>query len=328
MITLVTGATGFIGAALVRQLLDQGDTVRALSRFNNDRRNLDGLKVEIADGDLQVAGSLYKAVKGCQRLYHVAAHYSLWAPDPQLFYRINVKGTKNLMEIAWKAGVERIVYTSTVGALGIPTDGQPANEETPVSLSEMVGDYKRSKYLAEQAVVQMAREGLPVVIVNPSAPVGPRDIKPTPTGQMIVDFLKRKMWAYLDTGMNLIDVEDVARGHILAMEKGRIGQKYILGHKNMTLREIFETLGKISGIKPPTIKAPYPLVLSAAYVNEWVSWMTKRPPRIPLTGVKMAKKYMYFDSSKATRELGLPQSPIEEALEKAIRWFQDQSSFL
>jgi dihydroflavonol-4-reductase len=226
------------------------------------------------------------------------------------------------MEIARKAGVDRIVYTSTVGALGIPADGRPGNEETPVSLGEMVGDYKRSKYLAEQAVIRMAREGLPVVIVNPSAPVGPRDVKPTPTGQMIVDFLKGKMWAYLDTGMNLIDVEDVARGHILAMEKGRIGQKYILGHRNMTLREILETLGKISGIKPPTLKAPYVLALSAAYLSQWVSWITEKPPSIPLVGVKMAKKYMYFDSSKAIRELGLPQSPIEEALVKAVCWFQ------
>ncbi|MCI0528641.1 MAG: NAD-dependent epimerase/dehydratase family protein, partial [Nitrospira sp.] len=275
-------------------------------------------------GDLQDTASLHKAVKGCQRLYHVAAHYSLWAPDSQLFYRINVDGTKNLMQIAWKASVERIVYTSTVGALGIPTDGRQGNEETPASFSDMVGDYKRSKYLAEQAVVQMAREGLPVVIVNPSAPVGPRDIKPTPTGQMIVDFLKGKMWAYLDTGMNLIDVEDVARGHILAMEKGRIGQKYILGHRNMTLREIFQALGKISGIKPPTLKAPYILALSAGYLSQWISWITQKPPSVPLIGVKMAKKYMYFDSSKAVRELGLPQSPIEEALEKAVRWFRGQ----
>lgn len=324
MITLVTGATGFIGTALVRQLLDQGDTVRVLSRSDSDRRNLDGLKVEIVYGDLQDTASLHKAVKGCQRLYHVAAHYSLWAPDSQLFYRINVDGTKNLMQIAWKASVERIVYTSTVGALGIPTDGRQGNEETPASFSDMVGDYKRSKYLAEQAVVQMAREGLPVVIVNPSAPVGPRDIKPTPTGQMIVDFLKGKMWAYLDTGMNLIDVEDVARGHILAMEKGRIGQKYILGHRNMTLREIFQALGKISGIKPPTLKAPYILALSAGYLSQWISWITQKPPSVPLIGVKMAKKYMYFDSSKAVRELGLPQSPIEEALEKAVRWFRGQ----
>jgi dihydroflavonol-4-reductase len=322
MMTLVTGATGFVGAALARQLLDQGDTIRVLCRSNNDRRNLDGLKVEIAYGDLQDSASLHRAVKGCQRLYHLAAHYSLWAPEPQLFYRINVEGTKNLMQAAWKSGVERIVYTSTVGALGIPMNGRPGDEETPVSLSDMVGDYKRSKYLAEQAVIQMAREGLPVVIVNPSTPVGPRDIKPTPTGRMIVDFLKGKMWAYLDTGMNLIDVEDVARGHILAMEKGRTGQKYILGHRNMTLREIFETLGRIAGIKPPTHRSPYWLALSAAYLDEWISRMTRKPPRVPLTGVKMAKKFMYFDSSKAVRELGLPQSSIEEALEKAVRWFR------
>jgi dihydroflavonol-4-reductase len=325
MSTLVTGATGFIGAALVRQLLGQGDTVRVLSRPQSDHRNLAGLKIEIVYGDLQDMASLHAALKDCHRLYHVAAHYSLWAPDPQLFYKINVEGTRNLMQAAWKAGVERIVYTSTVGALGIPPDGQPGNEETPVSLSHMVGDYKRSKFLAEQAVMEMAKQGLPVVIVNPSAPVGPRDIKPTPTGQMILDFMKGKMWAYLDTGMNLIDVEDVARGHILAMERGRIGQKYILGHKNMTLRKIFETLGKICGIRPPTLQVPYPMALSVAHLNEWVSrWITRKPPRVPLAGVKMAKKYMYFDPSKAIRELGLPQSPIEEALEKAVRWFRGQ----
>ena len=324
MMTLVTGATGFIGAALVRQLINQGDSVRVISRPHSDQRNLEGLRIEVAYGDLQDMASLQEALIGCRRLYHVAAHYSLWAPDPGLFYRVNVSGTKNLMQAAWKAGVERIVYTSTVGALGIPPDGQPGNEETPVSLSDMVGDYKQSKYLAEQVVIDLARQGLPVVIVNPSTPVGPWDIKPTPTGQMILDFLKGRMWAYLDTGMNLIDVEDVARGHILAMEKGKTGQKYILGHRNMTLREIFEKLGEISGIKPPTIKAPYPLVLSLAHLSQWVSdWITKRPPRIPLTGVKMARKYMYFTSSKAVRDLGLPQSPIEGALEKAVRWFRN-----
>ncbi len=324
MSTLVTGATGFIGAALVRQLLDEGDTVIVFVRPGSNFRNLERLKLEIAYGDLRDLASLHTALKGCRRLYHLASHYSLWAADPRLFYKINVDGTKNLMQAAWKAGVERIVYTSTVGALGFAHDGQPGNEETPVTLGDMVGDYKKSKYLAEQAVMELARQGLPVVIVNPSAPVGPRDIKPTPTGQIILDFLKGKMWAYLDTGLNLVDVEDVARGHILAMEKGQIGQKYILGHRNMTLREIFEMLGEISGVKPPTLKAPYPLVLSAAYASEWVSWMTKRPPRIPLAGVKMAKKYMYFDSSKAVRELGLPQSPVEEALERAVRWFRDQ----
>jgi dihydroflavonol-4-reductase len=256
----------------------------------------------------------------------VAAHYSLWAPNPTIFYKVNVDGTKMLMQTAMKAGVERIVYTSTVGALGIPPDGSPGDEDTPVTLTDMVGDYKRSKYLAEQAVAEMAhQEDLPVVIVNPSAPIGPRDLKPTPTGQMIADFLEGKMWAYLDTGMNLIDVEDVARGHILAMEKGRIGQKYILGHQNLTLREIFETLGKISSVQPPKFKAPYPFVLSLAYMSQWISnWVTRKPPRIPPTGVKMAKKYMYFDSSKAVRELGLPQSPVEGALEKAVRWFRDQ----
>lgn len=324
MKTLVTGATGFIGAALVRQLLEQGDSVRVLVRPKSDHRNLEGLRVEIVYGSLEDLDSLQTALKDCKRLYHIAAHYSLWSPDPTVFYRINVEGTKSLLETAWKAGVERIVYTSTVGALGIHPDGLPATEETPVSLEDMVGHYKRSKFLAEQAVLEMARQGFPVVIVNPSAPVGPRDIKPTPTGQMIVDYLKGRMWAYLDTGMNLVDVEDVARGHILAMEKGRVGEKYILGNRNMTLFEIFQILGRITGINPPRFKAPYPLVLSVAYLNEWTSRITQSPPRVPLTGVKMAKKYMYFDSSKAVHELGLPQSSIETALEKAVRWFRDQ----
>jgi dihydroflavonol-4-reductase len=324
MTTLVTGASGFVGAALVRQLLDQGDIVRVLLRPQSDLRNLKDLKIERVSGDLQDTPSLQAALKGCLRLYHVAAHYSLWAPSPQIFYAINVDGTQNLMQAAWKAGVERIVYTSTVGALGIRSDGRPGNEETPASLHDMVGHYKRSKFLAEHAVMEMVKRGLPAVIVNPSAPVGPRDIRPTPTGQMILDFMKGRMWAYLDTGMNLIDVEDVARGHILAMQKGRIGQKYILGHKNMTLYQIFGALGKICNIRPPTLQIPYSLALSVAHVNEWISrWITRKPPRVPLTGVKMAKKYMYFDSSKAILELGLPQSPIDEALEKAVLWFRN-----
>ncbi len=325
MTALVTGATGFVGAAIVRNILAAGEQVRVLSRPRSDRSNLEGLRVEVVYGDLQDPTSLQAAIKGCRRLYHTAAHYSLWDDDPAFFHRVNVEGTRQILRIAADAGVERMVYTSTVGALGIRPDRQPADETTPVSIDDMVGAYKRTKFLAELAAVQLAKEGLPIVIVNPSAPVGPRDIKPTPTGQMILDFIEGRMWAYLDTGMNLVDVDDVAEGHRLAMEKGRIGEKYILGNRNLHLQEIFELLGGISGIRPPRFKAPYPLALSVAYLNEWVAdWITRRPPRVPLTGVKMAKKYMFFSPAKAVRELGLPQTPIEEALEKAVRWFRNR----
>ncbi len=322
--TLITGATGFVGAAVVRHLLKAGDDVKALVRKDSDLKNLDGLKSELVYGDLRDKDSLRNAMKGCQRLYHVAAFYSLWASDPKIFYECNVDGTQSILEVAKDLGLEKIVYTSTVGALGIPKEGGPGNEKTPVVFDEIIGHYKRSKYLAEQVALRMARQGLPVVIVNPSAPIGPRDIKPTPTGKMIVDFLKGLMMAYIDTGMNLVDVDDVAAGHLLAAEKGRIGEKYILGHRNMTLKEICDLMSQISGIPAPKIKIPREAVLPLAYVNKWISdYITKKPPLIPLDGVKMAKKYMYFDSTKAIKELGLPQTPIEIAMEKAIWWFKD-----
>jgi len=322
--TLITGTTGFVGAAVVRHLLEAGDHVKALVRKDSDLRNLDGLKLELAYGDLRDKDSLRQAMKGSQRLYHVAAYYSLWTPDPRILYESNVDGTQNILEVAKELELEKIVYTSTVGALGVPKEGGPGNEETPVVFDEIIGHYKRSKYLAEQVALRMARRGLPVVIVNPSAPIGPRDIKPTPTGKMIVDFLKGLMLAYIDTGMNLIDVDDVAAGHLLAAEKGRIGEKYILGHRNMTLKEICDLMSRISGIRAPKIKIPREAVLPLAYVNQWISdYITKKPPLIPLDGVKMAKKYMYYDSTKAIKELGLPQTSIEIAMEKAIRWFKD-----
>lgn len=322
--TLITGATGFVGAAVVRHLLDAGDRVRALTRKDSDLRNLDGLKLELADGDLRDKDSLRQAMKGCQRLYHIAAYYSLWTPEPRILYECNVDGTQNILETAKDLGLEKIVYTSTVGALAVPKEGGPGNEETPVVFEEITGHYKRSKYLAEQVALRMAKQGLPIVIVNPSAPIGPRDIKPTPTGKMIVDFLKGLMMAYIDTGMNLVDVDDVAAGHLLAAEKGRVGERYILGHHNMTLKEICDLLSRISGVRAPRVKIPRELVLPLAYVNEWISsYITKKPPLILLDGVKMAKKYMYYDSTKAIKELGLPQTPIEISMEKAIRWFKD-----
>lgn len=324
MKALVTGSTGFIGAAVARGLLERGVEVRALVRRESDPGNLQGLKVEQAYGDLRDAASLRQALTGCRQLYHVAAHYALWAPDPQIFYDINVTGTRNLMEAARDAGVERIVYTSTIGAIGLPPGGGPGTEETPVSLEQMSGHYKRSKFLAEQEVTKLASAGLPVVIVNPSAPVGARDIKPTPTGQVIVDFMKGRMPAYIETGMNLIDVDDVAAGHLTAMEKGRIGERYILGNRNLMLREVFALLSRLTGVPAPTVKLPRLAILPLAYVNQWLAdYVTRRPPRIPLEGVKMAKYVMHYDCSKAVRELALPQTPVEVALEKAVRWFRD-----
>ncbi len=324
MLTLVTGGSGFIGAAVIRLLLSEGHAVRALVRRGSDLRNLDGLDVQLAEGDLLNRDSLPGALKGCRRLFHVAAHYALWAPDPSVSYQVNVDGTRNLLEAAMEAEVERVVYTSTVGALGYREDGGPADEKTPATLDQMIGHYKRSKFLAEEEARRAAVHGLPVVIVNPSTPVGPRDIKPTPTGQIIVDFLNRRMPAYIDTGLNLIDVGDVAMGHLLAAERGQVGERYILGHRNLTLKQIFSTLAEIAKIQTPRVRLPYQLILQLAYANQWFSdLITKRPPRIPLEGVKMAKRPMFFDSSKAVRELGLPQSPIEHALDRAVHWFID-----
>jgi len=266
--------------------------------------------------------SLKTALTGCHHLYHVAAHYALRAKDPAIFYNVNVDGTKNLLKAAREVGIERIVYCSTIGAIGLPEGGGVGTEDTPVSITQMAGHYKRSKFLAEQEVLRLAKEGLPVVIVNPSAPVGERDVKPTPTGQVIVDFMKGRMPAYIETGMNIVDVDDVAEGHLLAMQKGRIGERYILGCKNLLLREVFDILSALTGIKAPALKLPRLAVLPLAYANYWLANLTGQPPRIPLEGVKMAKYKMHYDCSKAIRELGLPQTPPDVALNKAVRWFR------
>ena len=323
MKALVTGATGFVGAAVVRALIKTGVEVRVLARRDSDFSNLQQFKIDGAYGDLRDKESLRKALTGCGQLYHVAAHYALWARNPAIFYDVNVTGTKNLLEAARDVGTERIVYCSTIGAIGLPPDGGLGTEETPVSLEQMAGHYKRSKYLAEQEVLKLAKQGLPVVIVNPSAPVGEGDVKPTPTGQMIVEFMKGRMPAYIETGMNIVDVDDVAAGHLLAMEKGRIGERYILGTKNLMLRDIFEILSRLTGVNMPSVKLPRELILPLAYLNLAFSWVTGIPPRIPLEGVKMAKYKMHYDCSKAIRELGIPQTPPEVALEKAVRWFHD-----
>ncbi len=323
--TLVTGGTGFVGRAVVQELLAAGREVCVLVR-NLEHPALRGLAVEAVRGDLQDQSSLRAALRGCSYLYHVAADYRLWAPNPAQMYAVNVQGTKDLLTAAAEAGVERIVYTSTVGALGNPGDGAPGAEDTPVSLQDMCGHYKRSKFLAEQAVMELVRQGLPVVLVHPSAPVGPWDSRPTPTGQMIVDFLKGLMPAYLETGLNLVHVKDVAMGHLLAETRGRIGEKYILGCENLSLSRILGLLAEISGRPAPRIKLPYFPILCLSYVNEfWATCISRRPPRMPLAAVKMARKFMYFDSTKAVRELGLPQTSVRQALAEAVAWFRENN---
>jgi dihydroflavonol-4-reductase len=321
MRALVTGGTGFVGANLVRELLADGDRVRVLARPGGDRRALEGCDVEIAEGDLLDAGSVRRAVAGMERVFHVAADYRLWAPDPAALFRANVDGTRHVLEAAVAAGVERIVYTSTVGALGIPKDGAPGDEGTPVSLADMVGPYKASKFVAEAVARELAARGAPVIIVNPSAPVGPWDVKPTPTGQMIVDFLRGKMLGSLDTGLNVVHVRDVARGHILAAQRGRPGERYVLGHQNLTLLEIFQVLARLTGLAAPRFRVPYVVAWLAAAGMEGVARLVGGTPAVPLTAVRMARKRMFFSADKAVRELGLPQTPAERALGDAVEWF-------
>ena len=324
MDALVTGGTGFVGANLVRELLSDGQTVRVLARKGGDRTALEGCAVEIIEGDLTDPGSLKAAVGGVRRVYHVAADYRLWARDSRELYRANVEGTRHLLEAAADAGAERIVYTSTVGALGIPKDGTPGDETSPVGLEDMVGPYKASKFLAERVAEEWAARGAPIVIVNPSAPLGPWDVKPTPTGQMIVDFLRGKMLGSIDTGLNIVHVRDVARGHILAADRGRVGQKYILGNQDLSLIDIFRGLGRLTGLRPPRFRVPYRVAWLAALCMEGAARVSGGTPQVPLNAVRMGRKRMYFSPAKAVRELGLPQTPAEEALRDAVTWFVDR----
>ncbi len=323
MRAFVTGGTGFIGSSVVRDLLQRGIDVRALCRPTSDRTNLVGLDVDVFEGDLLDAASLRRGVTGCELVFHVGALYSFWVRPVSRIYDINVEGTRALFGAAKAAGVERVVYTSSVAALGLRIDGKPADETTPSDLSQIVGDYKKSKYLAEQVALEFARE-MPIVIVNPSYPVGPRDIKPTPSGQTILDFLNRKMPAYIDTGMNLVDVEDVATGHWLAAEKGRVGERYILGGENVTMRRMLELLSEITGLPAPTLRVPYRPILALSYLNAWFCRLIPgATPRMTPETIRMSSHYMYFDPSKAVRELGFPQTPAKEALAKAVTWFEE-----
>lgn len=324
MKALVTGGTGFVGSHLVRVLLERGEHVRCLVRSTSRRDNLQGLPVEFFTGDLRDLDSLRHALKGAQVAYHCAADYRLWCKYPAEMYQSNVEGSNNLMQAAFDEGVERVVYTSTVGCLGLNENGASANEETPVTIDDMIGHYKRSKFLAEEKVRAWASRGLPVVIVNPSTPVGELDIKPTPTGKIIVDFLRGKMFGYVDTGMNLIDVRDCAEGHVLAAERGHAGERYILGGRNVTLKEIFNTLAGVTEIASPKMKVPHWVADTYARLeNFWSIYIARREPDVPLESVKMSRHKMWFDASKAVRELGLPQNPIESALSRAVKWFQE-----
>ncbi len=321
---LVTGASGFIGSNLVKALIEKGFQVRALIRRSSNSFNLKNLNIEIRYGDLLDYKLLENALKGCAFLFHTAAHYSFWDASKDLIYRINVDGTKNILKAAVKTGIKKVVYTSTVGCIGIPKNKTPGNENTPIDLSTLSNSYKHSKYLAEKEAIKFFENGLPVVIVNPSTPIGPGDIKPTHSRKIIVDFLNRKIPAYLDTGLNLIDVRDCALGHILALEKGKPGERYILGNQNLSFHEILLLLEEITGLKSPRFKLPYSFALIAAHINEMISdYITRTLPKIPLGGVKMAKYFMYFDSTRAVKELGLPQSPVKKALADAVAWYRE-----
>lgn len=327
MKTLVTGATGFLGSHVARALAARGENVRVLVRPSSDLRALQGLEAERCPGDLRDPASLDRAMQGVCRVFHVAADYRLWARDPREIHESNVTGTRNLLDAARRAGVEKFVYTSTVATIAVLREGGLPNEETHASLVEMIGHYKRSKFEAEQCALQAAQSGQPVVIVNPTTPVGPGDWKPTPTGKIIVDFLNGRIPGYVDTGLNFVPAEDCARGHLLAAERGRNGERYILGGRNLTLKQMLDMLAAASGRPAPRWKFPYGLAYVAGCVDAGVSRLLGREPQIPLEGVRMARHKMFVDSSKAERELGFVPGPIEAALERAVAWYESNGYF-
>jgi len=324
MVVLVTGATGFIGSHLTRVLVARGCRVRALVRPDSRLDELKGLSVDVVRGDLRDPASLARAVDGVRRVFHAAADYRLWTPDPQALYASNVEGTRHLIDACRRIELDRFIHTSSVATLAVPRGTALPDETTVARIGEMVGHYKRSKLLAEQEVLAAAATGLPAVIVNPTTPVGPGDWKPTPTGRMIVDFLRGRMVAYLDTGLNLVPVEDVAEGHLLAAERGRVGERYILGGRNMALKEIFDALAVVSGRPAPRVRMPFAVALAAGYASEMFARISSREPPVPLEGVRMARHKMFVDASKAQRELGFAPGSVEEALGRAVSWYRER----
>jgi dihydroflavonol-4-reductase len=325
--SLVTGANGFVGANVVRTLLAHGEEVRAFVRPGSDRRSLAELPIELAEGDLRDPDSVRRAVAGCARVYHVGADYRLWARDPRDVYDANVRGTIHVLDACLAFGVERVVHCSTVGTIGLSALPGPCDERTPLAPDQIHGAYKQSKLDAERAALSYAGRGLPVVVVNPTAPVGPWDSKPTPTGKILIDFAHGRLPAFVDTGLNVVHVRDVAEGHWLAAERGRTGERYVLGHRNMTLREILEMLAELLGRAAPRIRLPYAVAWAAGAVSTAAAnLLTHHPPAIPLEGVRMARRRMFVDASKAVRELGVPQTPVRDAFVDALQWFAERGA--
>jgi dihydroflavonol-4-reductase len=323
MLAFVTGATGFLGSHVARALAEQGADLRLLVRANSNAKNIDDLKADRVVGDLRDPASLEKGIAGCDVVFHVAADYRLWVRDPEEMYRANVEGTRGILEAARKNNVRRVVYTSSVATMGFTSNGHPADENSPVSLESMIGPYKRSKFMAEQVAVEAAHAGQEVVIVNPTTPVGERDIKPTPTGRIVLDFLKRKFPAYVDTGLNVVDARECALGHIAALEKARSGERYILGGQNLTLKQILDKLAAITGLPSPKLRVPYALALATGVVDEVVTGRIRgKEPRATIDAVRMGRKKMFVSSSKAERELGWKCVPVDDALGRAVDWFR------
>ena len=324
MLAFVTGASGFLGSHVAKVLCEQGASLRLLVRASSNLKNLQGLNADTVTGDLRDPASLEKALAGCDTVFHVAADYRLWVRDPHQMYRANVEGTRALLDAARKNAVQRIVYTSSVATIGFTSNGHTADEDSPVSLDDMIGHYKRSKFMAEQIALEAGRSGMHVVTVNPTTPVGEQDVKPTPTGRIVLDFLKRKFPAYVETGLNLVDVRDCARGHVAALEKGKSGERYILGGENLTLKQILDKLAAITGLSSPRVKLPYIFAFATGIIDETINGrMLNREPRATVDAVRMGKKMMFATSAKAERELGWKIVPVDDALRRAVVWFRD-----
>jgi len=323
MLVFLTGATGFVGSHVARVLVAQGADLRLLVRSGSDLRNIQELQSERVVGDLRDAASLKKAVAGCEVVFHVAADYRLWVRDPAQMYRSNVEGTKAILEAARESKVRRVVYTSSVATMGFQSNGHLASEDSPVSLANMIGPYKRSKFMAEEIAIQAGKSGMDVVVVNPTTPVGERDLKPTPTGRIVVDFLKKKFPAYVDTGLNLVDVAECARGHVAALERGKTGERYILGGENLTLKQILDKLAAITGLPSPKIRVPYAVALATGVVDQvFTGYIRRREPRATIDAVRMGRKKMFVSSGKAERDLGWRTLPVDAGLRRAVEWFQ------